>query len=210
MEAVTNTDLAGFAWHCEPEQWTLDEGWLRVQPDASTDFWQRTHYGFQADNGHFFYREVKGDFAFSARVYFDPAHQYDQAGIMVRVSADCWLKSSVEYDPPGPPRLGAVVTNHGYSDWSSQDFPMDVKTVWLRVRREGDDYLVDWCSDGQQWRQLRMAHLHAGRDGSVACGPYACSPKAGGFACEFTEVSLTVVGSTHAVSGGMDQSSPQT
>ena len=191
MEAMMNTGLASFAWHCEPGQWTLSEDCLRVHPDASTDFWQRTHYGFQADNGHFFYREIEGDFVFSVRVRFDPAHQYDQAGIMVRASADCWLKSSVEYDPPGPSRLGAVVTNGGYSDWSSQDFPADARAVWLRVRREADDYLVDWCLDGQQWRQLRMAHL---QESKVACGLYACSPKAGGFACEFTEFSLAATG----------------
>ncbi len=180
-----------FAWHCEPKNWSLDDGRLLMRPDPATDFWQRTHYGFQADNGHFFYREVAGDFVLSARVHFHPAHQYDQAGIMVRVSADCWLKSSVEFEPLLSNKLGAVVTNDGYSDWSTQDFPKEVAALWLRVRREADDYIVESSLNGARWNQLRITHLHAGRGRSVACGVYACSPKAAGFACEFTEVFIT-------------------
>jgi regulation of enolase protein 1 (concanavalin A-like superfamily) len=177
-----------FRWHCEPQQWSLCGDRLRIEPDAPTDFWQRTHYGYRADNGHFLYREADGDFVLTVRVLFWPAHQYDQAGIMVRVSADCWLKSSVEFEPAGPSRLGAVVTNDGYSDWSAQDISAGTGEVWLRVCRSADDYIVDASADGQRWNQLRMTHLHEGRGVKVACGVYASSPKASGFACEFAEL----------------------
>ena len=42
-------------WDCEPAHWQVDYGAnrLRIHTDAATDFWQRTHYGFQVDNGHF-------------------------------------------------------------------------------------------------------------------------------------------------------------
>src|SRR5438552_14345787 len=98
-------------WHREPPRWTvrLAERCLRVEPAAATDFWQKTHYGFEADNGHFVFAEVTGDFVLSTRVRFQPVHQYDQAGLMVRVSAACWLKTSVEYELTGASRLGAVV-----------------------------------------------------------------------------------------------------
>ncbi|MCK5371554.1 MAG: DUF1349 domain-containing protein, partial [Cyclobacteriaceae bacterium] len=42
-------------WHNEPSNWYLKDEQLQIFPDASTDFWQKTHYGFQADNGHFLY-----------------------------------------------------------------------------------------------------------------------------------------------------------
>lgn len=177
-----------FGWHCEPQRWSLGEGRLRIEPDTPTDFWQRTHYGIQVDNGHFLHQEVAGNFALSVRVVFRPVHQFDQAGIMVRISPECWLKSSVEFEPSGCNRLGAVVTNLGYSDWSMQDFPPEANQVWLRVRRDGDDYLVDASSDGRQWSPLRVAHLHAGRQIPVACGVYACSPRGSGFVCEFSEL----------------------
>src|SRR4051812_6491438 len=97
------------AWRCEPTNWRLDteRQVLRVEPDAETDFWQRTHYGFRVDNGHFLFASVPGPFGLLTRVRFQPAHQYDQAGLMVRLSENCWLKTSVEYEPAATNRLGA-------------------------------------------------------------------------------------------------------
>ena len=113
-------------WLNPPTAWEIDHAHSRLllRPDAATDFWQRTHYGFRADNGHFLYAEVSGDAIVTTTVHYDPAHQYDQAGLMVRFSADCWLKASNEFDPPGPSQLGTVVTNFGFSDWSLQNFPL--------------------------------------------------------------------------------------
>jgi len=96
----------------------------------------------------------------------------------------------VEYEPDGPSRLGAVVTNFGYSDWSTQEFPSGPAAVWLRLRREGDDYFVDASADGERWQPIRMAHLHEGRGQTIAGGVYACSPKGGGFAAEFSQLTI--------------------
>jgi regulation of enolase protein 1 (concanavalin A-like superfamily) len=108
---------------------------------------------------------------------------------MVRLSPECWLKTSIEYEPAGPNRLGAVVTSHGYSDWSTQSVPRGPSDVWLRVRREDDDYIVESSWDGKVWEQIRMAHLEGGKD--VAAGVYACSPKGAGFAAEFRAFCVT-------------------
>ena len=62
--------------------------------------------------------------------------------------------------------------------------------MWLRVRRDGDDYLVDASRDGRAWTQIRVAHLHKGRGLPVACGIYACSPKGAGFVADFTEFAI--------------------
>jgi regulation of enolase protein 1 (concanavalin A-like superfamily) len=176
-------------WYCEPPRWSVNpaERTLQVEPAAHTDFWQKTHYGFEADNGHFLSLPVVGDFILTTHVRFNPAHQYDQAGLMIRLSPDCWLKTSVEYEPDGPNRLGAVVTNGGYSDWSTQDFPEERREIWLRVRRETPDYLVESADDGRHWTQIRMARLLGDQAGlSVAAGLYACSPKERGFVAQFT------------------------
>jgi regulation of enolase protein 1 (concanavalin A-like superfamily) len=178
-------------WHCEPSRWTAGDGRLRLEPDAGTDFWQRTHYGFRADNGHALLADVAGDFIVSTQVQFQPVHQYDQAGLLVRISPSCWLKTSVEHEPGRAGRLGAVVTNDAYSDWSTQPFPVDVHQVWLRVRRQGQDYIVDAARDGRDWEQIRMARLHEDREGlAVRCGLYACSPKAAGFVAAFGALTL--------------------
>jgi regulation of enolase protein 1 (concanavalin A-like superfamily) len=177
------------AWYCEPERWCIQDSDLVIEPAAKTDYWQRTHYGFSADNGHFLYAVVKGDFILSTRVRFDPAHQYDQAGLMVRVSPDCWLKTSCEYEPHEDSRLGAVVTNYGYSDWSTQDVPNTTQEIGLRVRRMGDDYVVEHRA-GEGWVQLRMAHLHQSSGGPVQCGLYACSPIDAGYRAAFAYLKI--------------------
>jgi regulation of enolase protein 1 (concanavalin A-like superfamily) len=193
-EPFAGPDLpAQLRWHCEPRRWSVHpvDRCLRIEPDAGTDFWRKTHYAFEADNGHFLFTEVAGDFVLATHVRFRPVHQYDQAGLMVRVSPTCWLKTSVEYEPEGPNRLGAVVTAHAYSDWSTQKFPPGPGEVWLRVRREGDDYLVEAAPDGRGWEQIRLAHLREGQEGAaVACGIYACSPRGAGFVAEFCHLRL--------------------
>ncbi len=179
-------------WHCEPSHWLIDreKRVLAVEPDSPTDFWQRTHNGRSADDGHFFGMEVTGDFVMTTHVSFDPVNRYDQAGLMVRVSPECWLKTSVEFEPGSDSALGAVVTNFGYADWSTQPYAPGAGEVWLRVRREGDDYIVDSSQDGRAWTQIRLAHLHQGRGKAVSCGLYACSPIGAGFSAEFSRLTI--------------------
>jgi uncharacterized protein len=188
----TSTLPENLTWLNEPAHWQTGPAGLVIHPDAKTDFWQRTHYGFRADSGHFLYTETEGDFVLTTHVKFSPLHQYDQAGLMVRLSPDCWLKTSVEFEPDGPSKLGVVVTNSGYSDWSTQSFPFGQWEVSLRIRREKNDYLVEYLDNQpttflpENWVQLRMAHLLED-DGvqPVRCGLYACSPIAAGYRAEF-------------------------
>ena len=175
-------------WHAEPTQWSVDpaKGVLCIAPDANTDFWQRTHYGFQADSGHFLYLNTTEDFLVTTKVTSHPCHQYDQAGLMVRLSPSCWVKTSVEFEPHEANRLGAVVTNDQYSDWSTQPLAKSVHTVWFRVRVAAATCIVESSLDGTDWQQLRMAHLSERSAAQpVSCGLYACSPKAAGYVAEF-------------------------
>jgi uncharacterized protein len=184
---------ARLLWHHPPSRWSMGASGLVVFPDAATDFWQRTHYGFRADNGHFLGLPVPGDFLLTTRVRFHPVHQYDQAGLMVRYSPQCWLKTSVEFELEGPCRLGAVVTQGGYSDWSTQDFPRERNEVDLRVRKAGNDFTVEYsdprlpCNVGEAaaWTQIRLAHLECAEGAPLLAGLYACSPKGAGFRAEF-------------------------
>jgi regulation of enolase protein 1 (concanavalin A-like superfamily) len=88
------------------------------------------------------------------------------------------LKTSVEFEPQGPGRLGAVVTNHGYSDWSTQDYAAGAVDLWLRVRREANDYVSESSPEGSRWSQIRMARLleDAGTGQPVERGPLRVQP----------------------------------
>jgi len=183
---------ARLEWRCPPAVWSISDSGLTIAPDAKTDFWQKTHYGFEADNGHFLFLRQEGNLILSTKVRLFPVHQYDQAGLMVRFSPQCWLKTSVEFEPDGPSRLGVVVTNEGYSDWSTQDFSDPSDQLAFRIRRERDDFVVE-CShrsnldrSPEVWSQLRVAHLHLPNVAPVECGLYACSPKDKGLRAEFS------------------------
>ncbi|MGK3969219.1 DUF1349 domain-containing protein [Sorangium sp. So ce118] len=54
----------------------------------------------------------------TTRVRFQLPQQHDEAGLIVRLSEPCGLKTCMEFKPEGSSRLGTVMTNTGYSDWS--------------------------------------------------------------------------------------------
>jgi regulation of enolase protein 1 (concanavalin A-like superfamily) len=170
-------------WFNEPQKWDVQSGKLVIFP-SKTDFWSRTHYGFVYDNGHFLYHQIPGNFIISTKVSFFPQHQYDQAGLMVRVNGDFWLKTSVEHENTGLNRLGVVATNFGFSDWSTQDFDPDIQEIELKVEKDGMDYLVYYKNEHQNWSQLRISHIHK-ENSCIQCGIYACCPIKTGFRAEF-------------------------
>ena len=180
-----------FFWLNEPKDVFFENG-LNLITKANTDFWQTTHYGFQRDNGHCLLTNVRGDFSLHTRTHFSPIWQYDQCGLMVRLDHGNWIKCSVEFETQGLSRLGSVVTNGGYSDWSTQDIDSSVASASYRIVKRGKDFQIDHSLDGLHWHQMRIAHLHAVQD-CLDIGIYACSPKGGGFTCrfEFIEISKT-------------------
>jgi regulation of enolase protein 1 (concanavalin A-like superfamily) len=169
---------------------------ILVEPSGETDFWQRTHYGFRADNGHFLYAGVTDNGEIAATVLAMPARQYDQAGLMIRSSEDCWLKASVEYEPDTASQLGVVVTNNGFSDWSLQDFPgTGTLSYSLRIRWQGNDLFVEHApAETGPWRLMRVAHLFRKPGAALLCGIYACSPKGCGFRAEFSSIRIQTKG----------------
>jgi uncharacterized protein len=185
-------DLAGFQWLNPPAEWTTDGDRLTLLTHAGTDFWQRTHYGFRRDDGHFLFTRRTGDFIAEATVSLTPNARYDQAGLMVRLSPSGWLKTSCEFQPDGPSALGAVVTNSGFSDWSYRPvspFPAEVR---LRIERHGGDYLVAAGLEGSAMDVHRVARLleDDGR-GEILVGVYACSPDGPGCPVAISEVAIT-------------------
>ncbi|AJH19428.1 DUF1349 domain-containing protein [Bacillus mycoides] len=149
-----------------------------VHSKEETDFWLKTHYGFEVMNGHVFYDEIMTDFQAEVQLRMNPNATYGQAGLFVMISEKCWLKTSLEYIPEGPSHLGAVVTNNGYSDWSTQDYPNEFAKQQLRFRiiRKLGDYTI-YVKTSQRWEQIRIAHLMEDiGNGPVKIGFYTCSP----------------------------------
>jgi regulation of enolase protein 1 (concanavalin A-like superfamily) len=187
---LTGPGLPGdYDWFQEPPRFTVADG-LRLRTAPRTDFWQRTHYGFERDNGHVLYRTFSGDFDLRTEVSWEPTAQYDQCGLMVRAAADAWIKVSTEFEDERLSRLGSVVTNLGWSDWATQDVDSGIRRRAYRVVRHGDDFEVYVSAGrGTPWVQIRIAHLHRAPP-ALMTGLYACSPVGEGFECCFHSLTL--------------------
>lgn len=182
--------LRDFDWFCEPQRWEIIHGDLEIYTDAQSDFWQRTHYGFRNDNAHFFYTKIAGDFEMQVKVTSHPVNKYDQAGLCIRIDAENWIKTSVEYIDNELSYLGAVVTNLGYSDWSTQPFNPKQRVVDYKIIKDGDDFeIYAKESDDRDFKMIRICHLHkAARE--IMAGFYACSPTDAGMKAVFNDFQI--------------------
>ena len=165
------------------------DGALTLTTLDGTDFWQRTHYGFSRDDGHALLTSLHKDFQMTVRVRYSYEDQYDQCGLLVRIDALNWIKLSSERESQDSSRLGSVVTNLGYSDWATTDVNGTEADIWYRVECRENDFHLYTSQDGADWHRLRIAHLHS-RQRPLNVGIYACSPKKGGFQCQFSDFSL--------------------
>ena len=85
--------------------------------------------------------------------------------------------------------MGSVVTNLGFSDWATQDITASVTSMSYRLSRQGQDFLLEYASDGLAWQQMRVTHLHNVGD-AIAVGLYVCSPIGEDFHCRFRALEI--------------------
>lgn len=178
-----------FHWFNEPRH-SVENNKLIIQSSPDTDFWQKTHYGFQRDNGHCLLTKVQKDFSVTVRTEFEPENQYDQCGLIVRLNSENWIKMSTEYEDEEHSRLGSVVTNLAYSDWATIDIESKVKEMWYRIQNKENDFLLEYSFDNIRWHQMRIAHLYE-TFRSLSVGIYSCSPKDSSFTAKFDNFLLT-------------------
>lgn len=179
------TDLSSARWINPPLAESRHGDTLRVTTGRDTDFWNNTFYGFRHGNGHFLAADVSGDFSLTLKFSAPYTRLYDQAGAMIRVDDDNWLKCGVEFTD-GAKHFSVVVTRDDQSDWSVM--PLDGAVgapVTLRVTRHSEALRVQ-VEDGGSFRLVRLAFLRMGE--SVEAGPMCCSPTGEGLEVTFHSV----------------------
>ncbi|MCC7681570.1 DUF1349 domain-containing protein [Janthinobacterium sp. FW305-128] len=174
------------SWLNPPENWSADGAQLRVTTDANTDFWRKTSYGFIRDSGHFFGTEVDGDFTAQLHVAAQYAALYDQAGMMVRIDEQHWIKCGVEFSD-GQLLLSTVLTVDK-SDWAVSLAPAMPDGFWLRVTVEKGVIRVQYSTDGKLWPLLRLAPFP--ESGRYRVGPMCCTPERGGLEVAFSHFTV--------------------
>lgn len=173
------------SWLNPPETWSADGAQLRVMTDEKTDFWRKTQYGFIRDSGHFFGTEIAGDFTAQLHVAAQYSALYDQAGMMVRIDEQNWIKCGVEFSD-GQLLLSTVLTLDK-SDWAVGIAPAMADGFWLRVTLEQGVIRVQYSTDGKLWPLLRLAPFPEAPRYRV--GPMCCTPERGGLEVVFSQFS---------------------
>lgn len=186
-----NTINSKYFWYNEPKYAIRNKN-LCISTTPDTDFWQKTHYGFVRDNGHCLFTKIDNDFSMVVHSEYQANNQYDQCGLILRIDAENWIKTSTEYETENHSRVGSVVTNLGFSDWATIDINQPAHNMWYRIQSKNStcDYLIEYSEDGIVWKQLRITHLLIKHE-EINVGVYACSPMSGSFDLIFDSFSLT-------------------
>ena len=118
---ITRFDDQRFVWHNgEPLKWSIVNAkdqttTLTISPTPGRDFWSRTFYSplLIKHDAQTLLAPTDADQELSVTTAFTlrPKSQFDQAGIMVYVDDNCWVKAGLEFTD-GKPRLSCVVTNN--------------------------------------------------------------------------------------------------
>ena len=178
-------------WIREPKQYEVTEDKVEIITEPHTDLWQRTYYHFRNDNAPVLQLETGEQFfSFVVKTDFDTKVRYDQSGIVMYLDSDNWLKASMEFENDQIQRLGSVVTNNGYSDWSSVDVDASVKSIWFRFSRREDDFCIENSVDGVNFKQMRSCHMFHVKE-KINFGIYACSAEDSSFKATFTDMEIT-------------------
>jgi regulation of enolase protein 1 (concanavalin A-like superfamily) len=174
-------------WFNEPPTWDERSGWLEVTTSPKSDFWRKTHYGFIRDSGHFYYQEIHGDFVAEVKVNGRYEALYDQAGLMLRVDEENWIKTGIEYFDELQ-HASAVVTRD-FSDWSVAPLADNPPSLWLRIVRTGEAVEIFYSLDSEEYLLLRVAYLVPAPVTQV--GLMCASPEGSGFSVTFEDFKVT-------------------
>lgn len=178
--------LSRMKWMNDPASAKISGDEIVVRSKAKTDFWQKTLDGFVADSGHFFHLAASGDFTFTAQINGKYATQYDQAGLMVRVDAENWMRCGTEFIDGK--RYASVVFTRTYSDGSTLPDLSETEPIWWRIVRKNDS-IETFCSlDGSKFTSVRMGYFP--KQASVEVGLMCAAPSGPGFDATFKGLKL--------------------
>ena len=185
------SDFTTFEWTRAPQNYSVYRDKVVIETQPATDLWQRTYYLFRNDNAPLLQIKTEEEFfSFTVKTDFLSTHRFDQCGIVMYLDSDNWLKASVEYENEKSQHLGSVVTNNGFSDWSTTEIDASHKTVWYRLSRRKQDFKIECSFDGKDFKQMRICHMFNAQK-AIRVGIYACSPENSSFKATFSNPQFT-------------------
>ena len=175
--------LEKMQWFNEPENYSIRNGVLEMQVPAQTDFWRIAHYGFTVDDGPFLYAVYGGEFEAKIKVSGEYETRFDQAGMMIRLDHENYVKFGIEF-VDGKFNLSAVVTHHP-SDWSVIRLEEPIPHLWLKAVRRLDAIELFYSFDDREYTMMRTLWMQD--NCPLQVGPVAACPDGQGFKARFSD-----------------------
>ncbi len=144
-------------WFNDPAQWNIDGNTLTMAVTPRSDYWRISHYGFTVDDAPFYWAEYGGEFEAKVKISGDYKVRFDQAGLMLRIDHENYIKAGIEF-VDGKYNISAVVTHHT-SDWSVITLDKPVSYIWIKAVRCLDAVEVFYSFDDKEYVLMRNAWM---------------------------------------------------
>lgn len=183
---VNAQTLEKMNWFNEPAQWSVSGNRLTMAVTPKSDYWRISHYGFTVDDAPFYYGEYGGEFEAKVKISGDYKVRFDQAGMMIRIDHENYIKAGIEY-VDGKYNLSTVVTHHT-SDWSVITLDKPVDFIWIKAVRRLDAVEIFYSFDDKEYIMMRNAWMEANRH--VKVGMMGACPDGDGFSVTFSDFTV--------------------
>lgn len=174
-------------WFNEPESWSVENDVLTMDVTPQSDYWRISHYGFTVDDAPFLYTLRGGEFEVKVKISGDYKVRFDQAGLMLRIDKENYIKTGIEF-VDGKYNLSTVVT-HRTSDWSVIELEKPVEYVWIKAVRRLDAVEIFYSFDDKEYTMMRNCWLQDNTP--VMVGMMAACPDGNGFKATFEGFRIT-------------------
>lgn len=174
-------------WFNEPENWSVKNNTLVMDVTPQSDYWRISHYGFTVDDAPFLYTVRGGEFEVKVRISGDYKVRFDQAGLMIRIDKENYIKTGIEF-VDGKYNLSTVVT-HKTSDWSVIELDEPVEYVWIKAVRRLDAVEIFYSFDDKEYTMMRNCWMQDNTP--VMVGMMAACPDGNGFKATFDGFKIT-------------------
>lgn len=187
VQSASAQTLEKMQWFNEPEQWEIKDNTLLMFVTPQSDYWRISHYGFTVDDAPFYYSTYGGEFEVKVKITGDYQAQFDQAGLMLRIDHENYIKTGIEF-VDGKFNLSTVVT-HKTSDWSVIALDKPVPYIWIKAVRRLDAVEIFYSFDDKNYTMMRNAWLQDNTP--VMVGVMGASPDGKGFNAKFEHFKVT-------------------
>lgn len=184
--AVMAQSLDKMQWFNEPENWKIVDNSLEMDVTPQTDYWRISHYGFTVDDAPFFYTTRGGEFEVKVRISGDYKARFDQAGLMLRIDHENYIKAGIEF-VDGKYNVSTVVT-HYTSDWSIITLDKAVPYIWIKAVRRLDAVEIFYSFDDKEYMLMRNAWMQD--NCPMMVGVMGASPDGNGFKARFDNFTI--------------------